>query len=227
MSAAASRLAPMPLRERLPRRLIQLYVGLITYGVSMALVIESRLGTMPWDVFHQGIARQTGLSFGTVLVGVGALLLLLLWIPLRQRPGIGTISNVLVIGVVADASLALLPTPHAVWLRITFLISAIVLNGVASGLYIGARLGPGPRDGLMTGIVRRRPRWSIRAVRTSIEVFVVAIGWLLGGTLGIGTLLYALSIGPLAQIFIPLFSVRSTTDEPAPVVAPAVAAANG
>jgi uncharacterized membrane protein YczE len=215
----------MPLRERLPRRLIQLYLGLIVYGVSISLVIESKLGTMPWDVFHQGIARHTGLSFGTVLVIVG-MVVLLLWFPLRQRPGIGTISNVAVIGVTADAVMGWLPAPHALWLRSAFLISAIILNGIASGLYIGARLGAGPRDGLMTGIVRRNPRWSIRLVRTSLEVVVVTTGWLLGGTLGVGTLLYAVTIGPLAQIFIPLFSVRSAVDESVVTLQPVVATAS-
>jgi uncharacterized membrane protein YczE len=160
---------------------------------------------MPWDVFHQGVARLTGLSFGTLVNAVG-LAVLLLWIPLRQRPGIGTISNALVIGPVADVGIHLLPTPADLTVRITFLVSAVVLNGVASGLYIGASLGPGPRDGLMTGLAARGH--SIRVVRTSIELLVVATGWALGGTLGIGTLLYALSIGPLVHLFLPRLTVR-------------------
>jgi uncharacterized membrane protein YczE len=209
----ASRTPAMPLAERLPRRLVQLYVGLTLYGVSMALMVEAHLGTMPWDVFHQGVARHTGLSFGTIVNGVG-LVVLLLWIPLRQRPGIGTISNVLVIGPVADLGIHLLPTPANLTVRITFLVSAILLNALASGLYIGASLGPGPRDGLMTGLAARGH--SIRVVRTSIELGVVATGWLLGGTLGIGTLLYALSIGPLVHVFLPRLTVRRPAEPPSP-----------
>jgi uncharacterized membrane protein YczE len=202
---AVGNTSPMPLRERLPRRLVQLYIGLTLYGVSMALMVEAHLGTMPWDVFHQGVARLTGLSFGTLVNTVGAVVLLL-WIPLRQRPGIGTISNVLVIGPVADIGIHLLPTPGDLTVRITFLVTAVLLNGVASGLYIGASLGPGPRDGLMTGLAARGH--SIRVVRTSLELVVVATGWALGGTLGIGTLIYALSIGPLVHLFLPRLTVR-------------------
>jgi uncharacterized membrane protein YczE len=198
------------LRDRLGRRLVQLFVGLVLYGVSMALMIESALGLDPWDVFHQGLAERTGLSFGTITIIVGAAVLLL-WIPLRQRPGIGTVSNVVLIGLAVDAALALLPAPDALVARIAFLVSGIVLNGVATGLYIGARLGPGPRDGLMTGYVALRPGRSIRLVRTVIEVTVLAIGFLLGGTVGVGTVVYALAIGPLAHVFIPLFTVAPTT----------------
>ena len=194
------------LRYRPARRLTQLYVGLALYGVSMALMIRSGLGLDPWDVFHQGLSRQTGLSFGTVTIAVGAIVLLL-WIPLRQRPGLGTISNVVVIGLVVDATLALLPPGGPLPLRIGLLVVGIVANGAATGLYLGARLGPGPRDGLMTGYVARRPGRSIRLVRTVIEVTVLALGWLLGGTVGLGTVAYALAIGPLAQMFIPLFAV--------------------
>jgi uncharacterized membrane protein YczE len=211
---------PIPLRHHLARRLIQLYVGLICYGVSCALMIEVRLGLDPWDVFHQGVARRTGLSIGTVVIIVGVAVLLL-WIPLRQRPGIGTISNAIVIGLAVDWGLDLLPTPEAPLVRWAFLLGGIVLNGIATGLYIGARLGPGPRDGLMTGYVARNPGRSIRLVRTVIEVTVLAIGWLLGGTVGWATLLYAISIGPLAHVFIPLFSVRG------PVPAAAAAAPLG
>ncbi|MFC7548492.1 YitT family protein [Plantactinospora sp. GCM10030261] len=201
------------LRDRITRRLFQLYAGLVLYGFSMALMIESHLGLDPWDVFHQGVATRTGLSFGTVTILVGALVLLL-WIPLRQRPGIGTVSNVVVIGLAVDASLALLPTVEPFLARIAFLVGGIVLNGVAGGLYIGARLGPGPRDGLMTGFVARRPGRSIRLVRTAIEVTVLAAGFLLGGTVGVGTVLYAVAIGPLLHVFIPLFTVPPTTVSP-------------
>ncbi|HEX6970111.1 MAG TPA: hypothetical protein VF174_15055 [Micromonosporaceae bacterium] len=202
------------LRDRLVRRLIQLYVGLFLYGVSMALMIESALGLNPWDVFHQGLSRHTGLSIGTVTILVGAMVLLL-WIPLRQRPGLGTVSNVLVIGIAVDLSLALLPTVTPLAGRIGLLVAGIVLNGVATGLYLGARLGPGPRDGLMTGLVARRPGRSLRAVRTGIELVVLATGWLLGGTVGLGTVAYALAIGPLAHLFIPLFTVAPVHREPA------------
>ncbi|MEV1330176.1 hypothetical protein AB0J20_11420 [Micromonospora costi] len=194
------------LRHRPVRRLTQLYVGLAFYGISMALMIRSNLGLNPWDVFHQGLSERTGLSFGTVTIAVGAVVLLL-WIPLRQRPGIGTVSNVVVIGLVVDATLALLPAGGPLWARIGLLVAGIVGNGAATGLYLGARLGPGPRDGLMTGFVARRPHRSIRLVRTVIEVTVLALGFLLGGTAGIGTVAYALAIGPLAQLFVPLFAV--------------------
>ena len=205
------------LRHRPVRRLVQLYLGLTLYGLSMALMIRSHLGLDPWDVFHQGLSELTGLSFGTVTIGVGALVLLL-WIPLRQRPGLGTVSNVVVIGLVVDATLALLPTGGPFSVRIAMLITGIVANGAATALYLGARLGPGPRDGLMTGYVARRPGLSIRLVRTVIEVTVLALGALLGGTVGVGTVAYALAIGPLAQFFIPLFAVPegTTPDSAAP-----------
>ncbi len=209
---AAGKATPLPFRYRWPRRLVQLQVGLLLYGLSMALMIHSRLGLDPWDVFHQGVAKRLHLSFGTVVIIVGALVLLL-WIPLRQRPGVGTISNVVVIGVSVDVFLWLVPAPSALWLRITLLVAGVVLNGVATGMYIGARLGPGPRDGLMTGLVSRTGR-SVRLVRTTIEVAVLVTGFLLGGTVGLATVLYAVSIGPLTQLFLPVFWV-------APAPAPA------
>jgi uncharacterized membrane protein YczE len=190
----------------LARRLVQLYLGLALYGGSMALQIRAALGLDPWDVFHQGLTRHVGLSFGTITMIVGAAVLLL-WIPLRQRPGLGTISNVFVIGLSVDAALSVLPTLHSVPVRIFVLMAGIVLNGVAGGLYIGARFGPGPRDGLMTGICRRTGR-SVRLVRTGIEVTVLVAGVLMGGSVGVGTVAYALAIGPLVQIFLPLFTVR-------------------
>jgi uncharacterized membrane protein YczE len=190
----------------LARRLVQLYVGLALYGGSMALQIRAALGLDPWDVFHQGLTRHVGLSFGTITMIVGAAVLLL-WIPLRQRPGLGTISNVFGIGLSVDAALSVLPTLHSVPVRIFVLMAGIVLNGVAGGLYIGARFGPGPRDGLMTGICRRTGR-SVRLVRTGIEVTVLVAGVLMGGSVGVGTVAYALAIGPLVQIFLPLFTVR-------------------
>ncbi|MGN9808651.1 membrane protein YczE [Micromonospora sp. BQ11] len=210
------------LRHRPARRLTQLYAGLVLYGVSMALMIESGLGLNPWDVLHEGISKRTGLTFGTVSILVGAAVLLL-WIPLRQRPGLGTISNVFVIGLAVDASLALLPPGAPLPVRIGLLVAGIVGNGVATALYLGARLGPGPRDGLMTGFVARRPGWSIRVVRTVIEVAVLALGALLGGTVGIGTVAYALAIGPLTQFFLPHVTVPEPTAPPArPAPIPAV-----
>jgi uncharacterized membrane protein YczE len=208
---------------RLTHRLAQLYAGLILYGVSMALMIRSRLGSMPWDVLHQGITRRTGLAFGWVPALVGALVLLF-WIPLRQRPGLGTISNVLVIGVVADRVMAVLPSPGPLAARAALLVIGVVANGAAGGLYIGASLGPGPRDGLMTGLAARTGR-SIRLVRTGIEGVVVALGWLLGGAFGVGTVLYAVAIGPLVQLFLPLFTIKRPDAEPAPAPASAPTAA--
>jgi uncharacterized membrane protein YczE len=191
------------------RRLAQLYAGLALYGLSMALLVRAELGVMPWDVLHQGISRSVGGSLGAVSIVVGALVLLL-WVPLRQRPGVGTISNVVVIGLAVDASLAVLPTVDAVAARIVLVALGIVLNAVATAAYIGVHLGPGPRDGLMTGLVRRTGG-SVRLVRTGIEVAVVASGWLLGGTLGVATVLYALAIGPLVQVLLPRLSMPTPT----------------
>jgi uncharacterized membrane protein YczE len=187
------------------RRLTQLYAGLVLYGASMALQIRAGLGLDPWDVFHQGVADRTGLSFGTVVILTGAVVLLA-WVPLRQRPGIGTVSNVFVIGIAVDASLALLPEAGSTPVALTMLLAGVGLNGVASGAYIGAGLGPGPRDGLMTGLVRRTGG-SIRVVRTSIELTVLAVGAALGGTVGLGTVLYALSIGPLVHVLLPRMTI--------------------
>jgi uncharacterized membrane protein YczE len=199
--------------HRPARRLAQLYAGLVLYGVSMALQIEAGLGLDPWDVFHQGVAEHTGLSFGTVVIATGVVVLLA-WIPLRQRPGIGTVSNVVVIGIAVDVSLALLPAAASDPAAVAMLLAGVGLNGVASGAYIGAGLGPGPRDGLMTGLVAHTGG-SIRVVRTSIEVAVLAVGAALGGTVGVGTVLYALSIGPLVHVLLP----RMTVPQPAPVTA--------
>ncbi len=194
--------------RRLVRRTSQLFAGLVLYGISMAFMVESALGLNPWDVFHQGLSETTGLSFGWVVILLG-IPILLIWIPLRQRPGFGTIANLVVIGFVVDGALAVLQPGESLAMRITYLVTGIALNGVATGLYIGSNLGPGPRDGLMTGLVGRFPRLSIRLVRTGIEVLVLGIGFLLGGTVGIGTVAYALAIGPLAHLFIPVFTVRT------------------
>src|SRR5580693_8662590 len=192
------------------RRLIQLFSGLVLYGVSDAMLLLARLGVDPWDVLHQGLARRIGLQTGTWSIIVGAAVLLL-WVPLRQRPGIGTLGNVATVGAVIDLVLAVVPAPHSLVAQIPVMIGGVVLNGVATGLYIGAGLGPGPRDGLMTGIASRGH--SLRLVRTSIELSVLAAGWLLGGTVGIGTAVYALSIGPLVHFLLP----RLTVAGPVPV----------
>jgi uncharacterized membrane protein YczE len=187
------------------RRLLQLYAGLVLYGASMALQIRAGLGLDPWDVFHQGIANRTGLSFGTVVIITGAVVLLA-WVPLRQRPGFGTVSNVFVIGIAVDATLGVLPHAGSTPVAVAMLLGGVGLNGLAGGAYIGAGLGPGPRDGLMTGLVRRTGG-SIRLVRTSIEVTVLVAGAALGGTVGIGTVVYAVSIGPLVHAILPRLTV--------------------
>jgi uncharacterized membrane protein YczE len=201
--------APRRLRRaRLARRLVQLYLGLLLYGLSMALMIRAGLGVMPWDVLHQGLSRQLDLSLGTVTVIVGTAVLLA-WIPLRQRPGLGTVSNVIVVGVGVDGALAVLPTPSGLALRVAFAVAGVLLNGVATAAYIGVHFGPGPRDGLMTGLVRRTGG-SVRLIRSAIEVVVVACGWLLGGTVGLVTVVYALGIGPLVHVLLPRLSVPIT-----------------
>jgi len=195
------------------RRLIQLFAGLLLYGLSIALIVRADLGLDPWDVLNQGVferfAKHAGINFG-IVVNLTGMAVLLLWIPLRQKPGIGTVANVLVIGTVANFGLNWIPSDLGLPLRARMIIAGIVLNGVASGAYIGAGLGPGPRDGLMTGIVARTG-WPVKWVRTAIELTVIAVGWLLGGSVGVGTLLYALTIGPLVHVFLPLFKVRPKT----------------
>ncbi|WP_369817916.1 YitT family protein [Cellulomonas sp. Root485] len=188
------------------RRGVQLLVGLVLYAASIAMLVDAGLGSMPWDVLTQGIVLRTDLSFGVVTLLTG-LVVLACWIPLRQRPGVGTVANVIVISALVDPFLTLLDgLPDALGVRIALAASGIVLNGLATGLYVGARLGPGPRDGLMTGLVRRTGR-SVRLVRTTIEVTVVSVGWLLGGTVGFATLAYALAIGPLVHLFLARLTV--------------------
>ena len=189
----------------MPRRLLQLFIGLLLYGASMALMLRAALGLDPWDVFHQGLATQADLSIGKVVNLVG-LAVLLLWIPLKQRPGIGTVANVILIGTAMDLTLSVLPAIEGLALPVAALLFSVVANGIAGALYIGAGLGPGPRDGLMTGLARRTG-WSLRLVRTGIELTVLGCGWLLGGTVGVGTLLYAFTIGPLVQIFLPMVTI--------------------
>ncbi|WP_263999969.1 membrane protein YczE [Mycobacterium yunnanensis] len=183
-----------------------LLVGLVGYGFSMAVMVRSGLGLDPWDVFHQGLANRTGLTIGTVTAVVGVLVLLA-WIPLRNRPGIGTVANVVVIAVTVDAALAVLPEPTGLPVRVAMMLGAVLLNAVSTVLYIAAGLGPGPRDGLMTGVVARTGR-SVRLVRTAIEATVLLAGWLLGGTVGIGTVVYAFGIGPLVQLTLRLTPQR-------------------
>ena len=193
---------------RLGRRLPQLYVGLVLYGVSLAMMVRADLGLAPWDVLHSGLAQLVPLTIGQVIV-VMSFVVLLLWIPLREVPGLGTISNALVIGVALDAALALLDAPGALWLRTALLAGGVLLNGLATALYIGSQFGRGPRDGLMTGLHRRTGR-SLRLVRTGLEVAVVLLGLLLGGVAGLGTVVYALAIGPLTQALLPLCTVPLT-----------------
>jgi uncharacterized membrane protein YczE len=179
-----------------------LLTGLSGYGVSMALMVRSGLGLDPWDVFHQGLTVHTGMTIGVASAVVGAAVLLA-WIPLRNRLGAGTVANVVVIAVTVDATLAVLPAPTSLPVRTAMMVGAVVLNAASTVLYVGAGLGPGPRDGLMTGLVVRTGR-SVRLIRTSIEASVLFAGWLLGGTVGIGTLVYAFGIGPLVQLFLRL-----------------------
>ena len=199
---------PLP-RPRL-RRLVRLYVGLALYGLSVALLIKSDLGAMPWAVLDQGLSLRTGLSIGTWTI-INGVLLMLLWIPLRQKPGIGTLSNVVMIGLTADLFLWLLPETGVLWIRAVELLAGTVVCAAATGCYIGAELGPGPRDGIMTGLAGLG--LSVRSARTVIEVAVVATGFLLGGTVGVGTLVFAVAIGPLTQIFLPLFRMSENHPE--------------
>ena len=185
------------------RRLLQLFIGLTLYGVSTAMFVRADLGADPWNVFHLGVANLLSMNIGLVIIVVGVLVLLA-WIPLRQRPGFGTLSNVIMIGLAADVALMVIPGFESLFACSGLLVSAVILNALATSLYIGAGFGAGPRDGLMTGI-HARTGWPVRRIRTAIEVSVLLIGWLLGGTLGVGTVLYALAIGPLIQLCLPWF----------------------
>jgi len=189
----------------LTRRLAQLLVGLASYGVSLALVLRAGLGLAPWDVLHQGLAQHLDATVGQMVIAI-SFVVLLLWIPLRERPGFGTFANAVLVGVFVDLTLLVLEPAQAWPARVLLLLGGVLLNGLATALYIGASLGPGPRDGLMTGLVRRTGR-SVRLVRTVIEVTVLVVGFLLGGTVGMGTLLYAFAIGPIAHAFLPLLTI--------------------
>ena len=198
MTTARSRL--------LPRRITQLLVGLFLYGIGIAFIVRGEIGAAPWDVLTQGIANHVPLSFGVITI-LTSVVVLLLWIPLRQKPGVGTLLNALLVGPAADIGLALIPTGQDLWLRICFFVIGLVVLSAATGLYIGTHFGPGPRDGLMTGL-HRVTGWRIWIVRTAIEVTVVLIGWLLGGNVGFGTLAFALLVGPLCQYFMRIFAIR-------------------
>ena len=210
-SAASLHSLWRPVRYPLAVRLPQLVIGLFLYGIGLALMVRAGIGVAPWDVLSQGIALQSGLPFGIVTNIVGAVVLLL-WIPIRQRPGLGTVLNVLMIGSSAEVGLWLVPVIEELLPRVLLFAGGLLLTAVATGLYIGARFGPGPRDGLMTGI-HRRWGWRIWIVRTVIELTVLAIGWLLGGDVGVGTLAFALLIGPLVQVTLPLLRVPEEVKE--------------
>jgi uncharacterized membrane protein YczE len=196
------------------RRLVQLYAGLLLYGLSMALQVRATLGLGPWDVFHDGVSDMTGLSFGTVVI-LTSVVVLLMWVPLRQKPGLGTVSNVFLVGAAADLGLWLFPEGGPLSVRLAMLAGGVALNAVASAAYLGARLGPGARDGLMTGFVRKTG-FSVGRVRTALELSVLVVGLALGGSAGLGTVIYALSIGPLLQLMLPTFTARPATPAPAP-----------
>ena len=193
---------------RLGRRFTQLFVGLWLYGVSLAMMVRGHLGLAPWDVLHSGVVRYLPVTLGQAVV-LMSFAVLLLWVPLREKPGVGTVANALVVGTSADAALALLPAPDALVLRVGLTVGGVLVCGLATALYIGAQLGRGPRDGLMTGLARRTGL-SLRLVRTLLELTVVVAGLLLGGTLGLGTVLYALAIGPVAQRWLPAWTVDLT-----------------
>jgi uncharacterized membrane protein YczE len=193
---------------RLGRRIPQLLIGLVLYGVSLAMMVRGTLGLAPWDVLHSGFIRHVPITLGQAVVLL-SFVVLLLWIPLREKPGIGTIANAVIVGLAADAGLAVLVEPDALWMRVVLLVAGVVLNALATALYIGSQFGRGPRDGLMTGLARRTGL-SLRLVRTALEVSVVLVGLLLGGVLGVGTVIYALAIGPLAQLMLPRCTVAVT-----------------
>jgi uncharacterized membrane protein YczE len=207
---------------RLTRRLTQLVGGLVLYGLSLAMMIRPALGNAPWDVLHQGMAEQLSITIGAALIGM-SVVVLLLWIPLRELPGLGTIANALLIGLSTDFFLGIIERPEEMWVRLAVTAGGVLLSGIATALYLGSQFGAGPRDGLMTGL-HRRTGASIRLVRTGLEVTVVALGFLLGGTVGLGTVLYALAIGPLAQLFLPWTIVELPGTAPVEVEPTATAA---
>ena len=198
-------LESLEFRDRLGRRLVRCVIGLSLFSVGISMQMNANIGAPPWDVFHQGIANQTGISIGKIIVLTG-FSLLLLWVPLKQKPGLGTILNALEIGLVADIALGIIPEPSNILIRILMALSGIVVVAIGSGLYIGSALGPGPRDGLMTGLAKRGI--PIRKGRTAVEVIVLVTGWLLGGQVGVATFAFAFGVGPLVHFFLPLLAIR-------------------
>ena len=208
-------------RDRVAERLLRCLAGLVLCGVGIVAIIEADLGVAPWDVLHQGISDRTGLPIGTVILLVGGVVLALWW-PLRIRPGVGTILNACLIGVFVDLAGRVYPAVHGLPAQVTSLVAGITAIGVGSGLYIGTGLGPGPRDGLMTGIAGRG--FSLRATRTVIELAVLVVGWLLGGSVGVGTAAFAFAIGPIVHVTLPRLTVGA---DRLPAVEPAVAGLSG
>lgn len=203
----------IPVRgKNLRRRFVQLIIGLVLFGVGIAMMLQSRLGLPPWDVLHQGLTEEFGITVGiwSIIISVA---ILVLWLPLREKYGVGTVLNAIIIGVVIDIGALVIPQPESVWWNIVLMLGGIVLIGLASGMYIGANLGPGPRDGLMTAIARRGP--SIRLTRWGLEVVVLITGILLGGTFGVGTIAFAVFIGPIVQFFLPRWSIDTGRPEDA------------
>lgn len=214
-SAAWHRFIP---RDRPVERIGRCLVGLTLFGIGITLLIDSNLGAAPWDVFHTGVSELTGISTGTVIIITGVLLLLL-WIPLREQPGLGTILNALVIGIVVDLTLPVIGDVELLAVRLAMMIGGVVVVAIGSGFYIGAGLGPGSRDGLMTGLARQRfagRSISIRTGRTVVEVTVLVVGFALGGAIGLGTAVFTIGIGPLVQVFLPplTMSDRSAPAQP-------------
>lgn len=203
----------LPVRGlRLRRRVVQLVIGLVLFGLGIGLMLQSGLGVPPWDVLHQGLAEQFGLTVGAWSIIV-SFLVLLAWLPFSERYGLGTLLNALIIGVIIDLAVYIFPEPETVWLDAVMLCAGILTIAVASGMYIGANLGPGPRDGLMTAISRRG--YSVRRTRWAIEIVVLIVGVILGGTFGVGTIAFALFIGPLVQFFLPRWSIDTGRPEDA------------
>jgi uncharacterized membrane protein YczE len=202
---------PLPPRAELWRRLPRLFAGLVLFGVAIGCLVRADLGLPPWDVLHQGVSEHTGLAMGTASIFVGVAVLLL-WLPLRERVGLGTVANALIVGLVIDVTMAVLDTPASMAARVGLLVVGIALFGPGSGLYIGAGLGPGPRDGLMTALARRGR--SVRTVRTAIELAVLVIGFVLGGSVGIGTVVFAVTVGPNVHLFLDRMTIAP---RPAPV----------
>ena len=190
---------------QLPRRIPQLFLGLTFFGMAMGMFVQANVGLDPWDVFHQGVAGHLGLSIGTVAI-LTSLAVLTLWVPLRQWPGLGTVANAVWLGLALDVTIRVVPAPDALWTRCALFAVALVINGIGGAMYIGSQLGPGPRDGLMTGI-HQRTGMSVRLARTCVEVTALGVGWLLGGNVGVGTVIFAVAIGPLVQFFLRYFIV--------------------